>query len=51
MHKPEIMCFAGPNYDNSGNNPMRIYKKKNSEEFIWENEFWSEKQIDKLVHG
>lgn len=38
-------------YDNSGDCPTRIYKKRDSEEFFWENEFWKKHQIEKLVNG
>jgi len=35
-------------YDNS-KSIYRIYKKRNSEETIWENSFWKYEQITKLV--
>ncbi|MBK5263313.1 MAG: hypothetical protein JJE17_12220 [Peptostreptococcaceae bacterium] len=35
-------------YDNTIQ-PFRIFKKRKSETFIWENEFWSESDIRELV--
>lgn len=35
-------------YDNSSV-PYRIFKKRKTEYFIWENDNWSEKEIRKLV--
>lgn len=35
-------------YDNS-EIPFRIFKKRKTEYFIWENEFWSTERINKLV--
>lgn len=38
-------------YDNSGSSPTRIYKKRDSEEFFWENDYWKKNQIETLVYG
>ena len=38
-------------YDNSGDTPTRIYKKRDDEEFFWETQFWKRSQIDMLVYG
>ena len=35
-------------YDNS-NIPFRIFKKRKNEQFIWENKYWNENEIEKLV--
>ena len=35
-------------YDNS-KEIHRIYKKKDAEEFIWENKYWNKEQITKLT--
>lgn len=47
---PEIekICDIMHIYDNTVN-PFRIYKKRKSESFIWENEFWDRKKIEALV--
>lgn len=36
-------------YDNSIK-PVRIFKKRKTEYFYWQNEFWSEEEIHKLVN-
>lgn len=37
-------------YDNT-DVPFRIFKKRKTEFFFWENEFWSEEQIKKMTVG
>ena len=47
---PEIVKVADVMhvYDNS-NIPFRIFKKRKNEQFIWENKYWNENEIEKLV--
>lgn len=47
---PEIVKVADVMhvYDNS-NIPFRIFKKRKNEQFIWENKYWNETEIEKLV--
>ena len=47
---PEILkvCDIMHIYDNS-TEPFRIFKKRKSEVFYWENEFWNCERIEKLV--
>ena len=35
-------------YDNT-NEPFRIFKKRKTEYFFWENNFWSKEKIEKLT--
>ena len=48
---PELIkiCDVMHIYDNSGE-PFRIFKKRKQEQFIWENTFWKETTIRKLLH-
>lgn len=46
---PEIIVFAGPNGSGKSTIPYRIFKKRKTEYFIWDNEIWDEKTIRKLV--
>ena len=47
---PELVqvCDIFHLYDNT-KNPFRIFKKRKSEYFFWENEFWSKEKIQELV--
>lgn len=47
---PELLdvCDICHIYDNT-EKPFRIYKKRKNENFIWENEYWKKKDIEKLV--
>jgi len=44
IKKPEIIVFAGPN--GSGKSTV---KKRKTEYFFWENNFWSKEKIEKLT--
>ena len=48
--KPEIVKVSDivHIYDNS-EIPFRIFKKRKTEYFFWENEYWSENKIKELV--
>ena len=48
---PELVqvCDIFHLYDNT-KNPFRIFKKRKSEYFFWENEFWSKEKIQELVN-
>ena len=47
---PELIqvCDVFHLYDNTIE-PFRIFKKRKTEFFIWENEFWSKEKIEKLT--
>ena len=47
---PELLegCDVCHIYDNS-DKPFRIFKKRKTEYFYWENSFWNKKQIQELV--
>ena len=47
---PELIqvCDICHIYDNS-NTPFRIFKKRKTEYFYWENEFWTKAQIEELT--
>ena len=47
---PELVkvCDVMHIYDNS-DVPFRIFKKRKTELFFWENEYWDEKNIHELV--
>lgn len=47
---PELIdiCDIFHLYDNT-TTPFRIFKKRKSEFFFWENEFWSKEKIEKLT--
>ncbi len=47
---PELLetCDICHIYDNSSE-PFRIFKKRKSEYFYWENDFWSKSQITELT--
>lgn len=49
---PELLtvCDVMHIYNNSIK-PFRIFKKRKSESFYWENEFWKKEQILKLTNG
>ena len=48
---PELVqvCDIFHLYDNT-KNPFRIFKKRKSEYFVWENEFWPKEKIQELVN-
>lgn len=43
------ICDIMHMYDNT-ETPFRILKKRKAEYFYWQNEFWSEEEIHKLVN-
>lgn len=43
------LCDVCHIYDNTLE-PFRIFKKRKSEFFVWENQFWNEKQISELTN-
>lgn len=47
---PELIsvCDVLHIYDNS-NIPFRIFKKRKTQYFYWENEFWSKEKIERLT--
>ena len=49
IKKLKTICDRLNVYDNSREEIERIYKKRNDEEFLWENEFWTVEQINQLL--
>lgn len=50
IKKPELIkvCDVFHLYDNT-KEPFRIFKKRKTEYFVWENKFWSKEKIEKLT--